>query len=198
MLTDLKEDKATLEPILNKWMAREADLELMCSSYEEGEVDANIKSTCELVKEFLQSEFGNEVDRIKSLAPFQRINDVRKTIRRATEEARIPYTFVSANSNAPYFIDYFLHPCQKPSLTKLVIYGDGFTKDGIVALNIMVANDPRTLNKLVIYKPPMNVISQSKVVSLWKKKTGRTLKRVYSPEAEMVNLSESKIKSFDT
>lgn len=30
MLTDLKEDKATLEPILNKWMVGEADLELMC------------------------------------------------------------------------------------------------------------------------------------------------------------------------
>lgn len=50
MLIDLKEDKATLEPILNKWMPREVDLELMCSSYEEAEADTNIKSTCELVK----------------------------------------------------------------------------------------------------------------------------------------------------
>ncbi|GLJ37803.1 hypothetical protein SUGI_0768590 [Cryptomeria japonica] len=149
------------------------------------------------IKRFLPSEFGNEVDRIKSLAPFQRINDVRKTIRRATEEAGIPYTFVSANSYAAYFIDYFLHPRQKPPPQEVFIYGNGFTKavmnleDDIAALNIMVANDPRTLNKLVIYKPPMNVISQSELVSLWEEKTGRTLKRVYLPEAEMVKLSDT-------
>lgn len=50
MLIDLKEDKDTLQPILNKWMAREVDLELVCSSHEEAYVDATIKSTCELVK----------------------------------------------------------------------------------------------------------------------------------------------------
>ncbi|GLJ35071.1 hypothetical protein SUGI_0705630 [Cryptomeria japonica] len=144
------------------------------------------------VKRFLPSEFGNEVDRINTLPPFQRLNDSKKTIRRATEEAGIPYTFVSANSYAAYFLDYFLHPRQKPPTEEVVIYGDGFTKeDDIAALNIMVANDPRTLNRLVIYKPPMNVISQSEIVSLWEKKTGWTLKRVYLPEAEMVNLSET-------
>ncbi|XP_057814680.2 isoeugenol synthase 1 [Cryptomeria japonica] len=149
------------------------------------------------IKRFLPSEFGNEVDRIKTLAPFQRINDIRKTIRRATEEAGIPYTFVSANSYAAYFVDYFLHPRQKSPPQEVVIYGDGFTKavmnleDDIATLNIMVANDSRTLNKLVIYKPPINVISQSEIVLLWEKKTGRTLKKVYLPEAEMVKLSET-------
>ena len=69
-------------------------------------------------------------------------------------------------------------------------------EDDIATLNIMVANDVRTLNKLVIYKPPMNVISQSEIASLWEKKTRQTLKRVYLLEAEMVKLSESKIKSI--
>ena len=70
-------------------------------------------------------------------------------------------------------------------------------EDDIAALNIMVASDPRTLNKLVIYKLPVNVTSQSEIVSLWEQKTGRTLKRVYLPEAEMVKLSESKTISID-
>ncbi|GLJ35070.1 hypothetical protein SUGI_0705620 [Cryptomeria japonica] len=121
-----------------------------------------------ILQKFLPSEFGNEVDRIKTLPPFQRQNDIKKTIRR------------------------------KPPPEEVVIYGDGFTKavmnfeDDIAALNIMVANDPSTPNRLAIYKPPMNVISQSEIVSLWEKKTGRTLKRVYLPEAEMVKLSELK------
>jgi len=63
----------------------------------------------------------------------------------------------------------------------------------IAALTIKMANDPRTMNKLVIYRPPANIISQSELVSLWEKKSGRSLKRVFLPETEMVRLSESKI-----
>ncbi|KAH9289683.1 hypothetical protein KI387_033800 [Taxus chinensis] len=149
------------------------------------------------IKRFLPSEFGNEVDRIRSLPPFQRINDIKKTIRRATEEAGIPYTFVSANSCAAYFVDYFLHPRQKPQPEEVIIYGDGLTKavmnleEDIASLTIMVATDPRTLNRVVIYKPPMNLISQAEIVSLWEKKTGKYIKRVYWPEDEMIKLSES-------
>lgn len=32
ILMELNEDKAILEPILNKWMPREVDLNLMCAS----------------------------------------------------------------------------------------------------------------------------------------------------------------------
>jgi hypothetical protein len=67
------------------------------------------------------------------------------------------------------------------------------SEDDIAALTIMMANDPRTMNKLMIYRPPGNIISQSELVSLWENKTGRSLKRVFLPEAEMVRLSESKI-----
>lgn len=64
-------------------------------------------------------------------------------------------------------------------------------EDDVAAFTIMVANDPRTLNKLVIYRPPGNIISQSELVSLWEKKTGTPFKRVYLSESEMINLSES-------
>lgn len=150
------------------------------------------------IKRFIPSEFGNEVDRVEAaLPPFQRACDNKKKIRRAIEDAGIPYSFISANSFMAYFVDYFLHPRQKPEPVDVVIYGDGLTKavlnleDDIAAFTIRVANDSRTMNKLVIYKPPGNIISQSELVSLWERKTGRTLHRVFLPEAEMVRLSQT-------
>ncbi|GER49668.1 isoflavone reductase [Striga asiatica] len=42
---------------------------------------------------FVPSEFGNEVDRVSgALPPFQKLLDDKKKIRRATEEAGIPFT----------------------------------------------------------------------------------------------------------
>ena len=78
--------------------------------------------------------------------------------------------------------------------TALFFYGAAVMnlEDDIAAFTIMVANDPRTVNKLVIYKPADNIISQSELVSLWEKKTGRTFQRVFLPEVEMVVLSQSK------
>jgi len=149
------------------------------------------------IKRFVPSEFGNEVDTVEALPPFQRVCDIKKEISRATEEAGIPYTFFSANTYAAYFVDVFFHPRQKPQPEEVVIYGDGLTKAfmnsevDIAALTIKMANDPRTMNKLVIYRPPANIISQSELVSLWEKKSGRSLKRVFVPETEMVGLSET-------
>eukprot|EP00253_Pinus_taeda_P015247 PITA_15247 len=149
------------------------------------------------IKRFVPSEFGNEVDKVQALHPFHRVCDNKRKIRRAIEEAGIPFTFFSANSYASYFVDYFFHPRQKPQPEEVVIYGDGLSKafmnseEDIAALAIMMANDPRTMNRLVIYRPPSNIICQSELVSLWEKKTGRSLKRVFLPEAEMVRLSET-------
>lgn len=150
------------------------------------------------IKRFIPSEFGNEVGRVDSAPPpFQRVCDTKKKIRRAIEDAGIPYSFISANSLMAYFVDMLLQPRQEPQPGEVVIYGDGLTKavmnleDDIAAFTIMVANDPRTVNKLVICKPVDNIISQSELVSLWEKKTGRTFQRVFVPEAEMVVLSQS-------
>lgn len=76
----------------------------------------------------------------------------------------------------------------------LFLYGAAVMnlEDDIAAFTIRVANDPRTMNKLVIYGPPGTVISQGELVSLWEKKTGRTLQRVFLAEAEMLRLSQGK------
>ena len=76
---------------------------------------------------FVPSEFGNEVDRVRGcLPPFKALLDNKKKIRRATEEAGIPHTYVSANSLAAYFVDYLLHPHQV--LDQLVVFGSGEAK----------------------------------------------------------------------
>lgn len=72
---------------------------------------------------FVPSEFGNEVDRVSGLPPFEALLANKRRIRRATEEAGVPYTYVSANSFAAYFIDYLLHPHEIPD--QIVVYGKG-------------------------------------------------------------------------
>jgi hypothetical protein len=65
-------------------------------------------------------------------------------------------------------------------------------EEDIATYTIKVANDPRTCNRVVIYRPPKNILSQLELISLWEKKTGRSFNRVYISEEEIVKLSESK------
>ena len=86
----------------------------------------NITPLPNVLQRFVPSEYGNEVDRVFGLPPFQAIFDNKKKIRRATEAAGIPYTFVSANSFAAYFIDFFLHPREQRD--EVIVYGSGEAK----------------------------------------------------------------------
>ncbi|CAK7344747.1 unnamed protein product [Dovyalis caffra] len=54
-----------------------------------------------------------------------------------------------------------------------------------------VADDPKTCNRVVIYRPQKNIISQLELISLWEKKTGKTFNRIHVPEEEIVKLSET-------
>ena len=56
-------------------------------------------------------------------------------------------------------------------------------------------NDPRTCNRIVIYRPQTNILSQLELISLWEHKTGRNFKRIQVSEEELVKLSQSK--NFD-
>ena len=53
-------------------------------------------------------------------------------------------------------------------------------EDDIAAFTIMVANDPRTLNKIVICKPPDNVISESDLISLCPKQNWKNFSKSFS------------------
>ncbi|XP_024021055.1 eugenol synthase 1 [Morus notabilis] len=146
------------------------------------------------IKRFFPSDFGVEEDKVNPLKPFQVFLDKKRKVRRATEAAGIPYTFVSANCFGSYFVNYLLHPHDNPN--DVVVYGTGHAKavlnyeEDIAVYTIKAANDPRTCNHIIVYRPPENIISQLELISLWEKKTGRSFNRVYVPEEELIKLSE--------
>ncbi|KAI6675591.1 hypothetical protein NL676_003497 [Syzygium grande] len=147
------------------------------------------------IKRFVPSEFGCDVDRTTTLPPFQACLDKKKKMRRLIEASGIPYTFVCANCCASYFINLLLHPHDpRPDL---VVYGTGEAKtvlnyeQDIAEYTIKVANDPRTCNRVVIFRPPGNVVSQNELISSWEKKTGRSFEKILKQEDEMIKLSQT-------
>ncbi|KAH1040507.1 hypothetical protein J1N35_042250 [Gossypium stocksii] len=64
-------------------------------------------------------------------------------------------------------------------------------EEDIANYTIRVANDPRTCNKIVIYRMQKNILSQIELISLWEKKTGKYFKKVHVPEEELVKLTET-------
>jgi len=149
------------------------------------------------IERFVPSEFGNEVDRIRgALPPFQALLDNKKKIRRATEAAGIDYTYVSANSFAAYFVDYLLHPHDQ-KLDHVTIFGSGEAKavlnyeEDVATYTVKASTDPRVCNRVIIYRPPENIVSQLDLISSWEKKTERSFKRTTVPEEDIIKLSES-------
>ncbi|KAL3716629.1 hypothetical protein ACJRO7_008242 [Eucalyptus globulus] len=129
------------------------------------------------------------------LPPFEALLEKKKKIRRLIEASTIPYTFVSSNCCAAYFVNFLLHPHDpRPDI---VVYGTGEAKavlnweQDIAKYTIKVANDPRTRNRVVIYRPPGNIISQNELISSWEKKTGRRFEKVCVQEDELIKLSQS-------
>ncbi|XWS11532.1 hypothetical protein CRYUN_Cryun37aG0006200 [Craigia yunnanensis] len=148
------------------------------------------------IKRFVPSEYGNEVDRsTNALPPFEALLANKRKIRRAVEVAGLSYTYVAGNTFLAYFVDYLLHPHEKPN--EIVVYGTGEAKvvfnyeEDVAAYTIKAATDPRVANRVIIYRPPANVASQLELISAWEKKTGRTFKRIYVPEEEIIKLSET-------
>ncbi|ONI13885.1 hypothetical protein PRUPE_4G252300 [Prunus persica] len=148
------------------------------------------------IKRFIPSEFGNEVDRVSGLPPFEALLDNKRKIRRAIEAAGIPYTYVSANSFGAYFVDYLLHPREKTN-HQVTVYGTGEAKavlnyeEDVATYTIKAATDPRVANRVIVYRPQGNIVSQLDLISSWEKKTGCTLTRSYVPEEEILKLSET-------
>lgn len=78
------------------------------------------------MQRFLPSEFGNDVDRSNAVEPAKSAFGVKVQIRRAVEAAGIPYTYVSANFFAGYFLPSLSQPgASVPPRDKIVILGDG-------------------------------------------------------------------------
>ncbi|KAF7847229.1 hypothetical protein BT93_L3172 [Corymbia citriodora subsp. variegata] len=151
------------------------------------------------IKRFLPSEFGNDVDRVHAVEPAKTGFAMKAKIRRLVEAEGIPYTYVSSNSFAGYYLPTLSQPgAIAPPRDKVVILGDGNAKvvinreDDIGSYTIKAVDDPRTLNKILYIRPPANTYLMNELVSLWERKIGKTLERVYVPEEQVLkNIQEA-------
>ncbi|KAI3441934.1 NmrA domain-containing protein [Psidium guajava] len=151
------------------------------------------------VKRFLPSEFGFDVDRVHAVEPAKTVFAIKAKIRRLVEAEGIPYTYVSSNSFAGWFLPTLAQPeATAPPRDKVVILGDGNAKavfnkeDDIGTYIIKAVDDPRTSNKILYIRPPANTYSINDLVSLWERKIGKTLERVYVPEEQILqNIQEA-------
>jgi type IV secretory pathway protease TraF len=66
------------------------------------------------------------------------------------------------------------------------ILGVYVTEEDIGAYTIKAVDDPRTLNKIVYFKPPANVLTFNELVSLWENKIKSTLEKIYVPEDQLL------------
>ncbi|KAI4316829.1 hypothetical protein L6164_024769 [Bauhinia variegata] len=153
------------------------------------------------VKRFFPSEFGNDVDRVHAVEPAKSAFAVKAQIRRTIEAQGIPYTYVSSNCFAAYFLPTLAQPgATAPPRDKVIILGDGNPKaifnkeEDIGTYTIRAVDDPRTLNKILYIRPPKNIYSFNELVALWESKIGKTLEKIYVPEEKLLkDIEESPI-----
>ncbi|KAK1326618.1 hypothetical protein QJS10_CPA01g02992 [Acorus calamus] len=137
------------------------------------------------VKRFMPSEFGIDPSKMShALEPGRETFDEKMRVRKAIEDANIPFTYVSANCFAGYFVGGLCQPGKiTPSWELVSLLGDGNVKaifvdeDDIAAYTIRTINDPCTLNKTLYIRPPENILSQRQVVGHWEKLINKVLEK---------------------
>ncbi|OIT04017.1 PREDICTED: isoflavone reductase-like protein [Nicotiana attenuata] len=146
-----------------------------------------------IIKRFFPSEFGMDVDKTNAVEPAKSAFAVKVQIRRAIEAEGIPYTYVSCNCFAGYFLPTLVQPgATAPPRDKVIIPGDGNVKavfneeHDIGTYTIKAVDDPRTLNKTLYIKPPKNTLSFNELVAMWEKMIGKTLEKIYIPEEQIL------------
>ncbi|KNA22290.1 hypothetical protein SOVF_035310 isoform A [Spinacia oleracea] len=137
------------------------------------------------VKRFLPSEFGMDPAKMgHALEPGRVTFDEKMIVRKAIEEAQIPYTYVIANCFAGYFVGNLSQMTGLlPPKEDVFLYGDGNVKacfmdeEDVATYTIKTIDDPRTLNKTINIRPSENILSQRELVETWEKLTGKELNK---------------------
>ncbi|XP_077234855.1 bifunctional pinoresinol-lariciresinol reductase 2-like [Tasmannia lanceolata] len=137
------------------------------------------------IKRFLPSEFGTDPAQMaNAMEPGRVTFDDKMTVRKAIEDAKIPFTYVSANCFAGYFGAGLCQPGSiVPSRESVCLLGDGNAKaifvdeDDIGTYTIKAIDDPRTLNKTLYLRPLENILSQRDVIRIWEKLIGKELEK---------------------
>ncbi|PWA58687.1 NAD(P)-binding domain-containing protein [Artemisia annua] len=152
------------------------------------------------VKRFIPSEFGTDPSRMAhAMEPGRETFDQKMMVRKAIEDAGIPFTYISANCYAGYFVGGL---CQfghlLPPTDSIVLFGDGNQKsifveeDDIATYTVRTIDDPRTLNKTFYIRPPANILSQREIVEIWEKLIGKQLLKTSLSEQEFLGIIKDK------
>ncbi|KAL9242646.1 hypothetical protein vseg_016629 [Gypsophila vaccaria] len=137
------------------------------------------------VKRFLPSEFGMDPAKMgHAMEPGRVTFDEKMKVRKAIEDAQIPYTYVIANCFGGYFVGNLSQMSTLlPPKDSVVLYGDGNVKavfmdeDDIATYAVKTIDDPRAMNKTIYISPPENRLSQRELVDIWENLSGKKLKR---------------------
>ncbi|KAH7692897.1 (+)-lariciresinol reductase protein [Dioscorea alata] len=153
------------------------------------------------IKRFLPSEFGTDPSRMRhAIEPGRVTFDDKMVIRKAIEEAGIPFTYVTANCFAGYFVGGLSQPGSIiPSTDHVLLLGHANVKaiyvdeDDIATYTIKAVDDPRMVNKTLHIRPPENILSQTDLVQAWEELIGKQLSKATISEEDFL----TKLKSMD-
>ncbi|CAL1390862.1 unnamed protein product [Linum trigynum] len=156
-----------------------------------------IKATGGLVKRFLPSEFGHDIDRAEPVEPGLMMYKEKRRVRRVIEESGVPYTYICCNSIAAWPYHDHTHPSDLlPPLDRFHIYADGSVKAYFIAgtdigkFTIRAVEDPRTLNKTLHFQPQTNLFSINDLARIWESQLGRNLPRVTISEDDLLSAAK--------
>uniref|UniRef100_A0A1D1ZK43 (+)-lariciresinol reductase n=1 Tax=Anthurium amnicola TaxID=1678845 RepID=A0A1D1ZK43_9ARAE len=115
-------------------------------------------------------------------------------VRKAIEDAKIPFTYICSNCSMGYFIAGLCEAGKLlPSRESVSLHGDGNVKaifveeDDIAKYSIKTIDDPRTLNKTLFINPPENIMTQCEVVEIWEALIGRELQKASVSREDFLN-----------
>lgn len=150
------------------------------------------------IKRFLPSEFGHDVDQADPHEPALAFYIEKRIIRRAVEEAKIPYTYICCNSIAGWPYYYHTHPTElSPPRDRFEIYGDGNVKaffvtgEDIGAFTMRSVDDTRTLNKALHFRPPKNFLTLNEMAAIWESKIHKSLPKVSITEEDLLAVAKA-------
>eukprot|EP00253_Pinus_taeda_P002908 PITA_02908 len=146
------------------------------------------------IKRFLPAEFGNDVDRVNAVEPAKSSYfAVKAELRRAIEGQGIPYTYICCNCFAGLFVSNLgQRGLRVPPTDKIEILGNGnakavfMTEEDVGIFTIKAMDDERTVNKTLHFRPPPNTLSFNDLVALWEKKIGKTLRKIFIEEDQLL------------
>ncbi|XP_076938319.1 isoflavone reductase homolog [Bidens hawaiensis] len=139
------------------------------------------------IKRFVPSEFGLDPSRMEHTLEYGKETFTDKmVIRKAIEDAKIPYTYISANCLGGYFVGNLSQPGSLvPPRDRVCIFGDGNQKvafmdeDDVATYTVKTVDDPRMLNKTLYLRPPNNVLTHNQLIEKWEKLMNQTFEKMH-------------------